>query len=203
MDKSKSAQCTVCEARVREMLNHALLQCTRFAAERQTMWAGLERVVGVQRVAQARALPEDQRLEALLGDAYWGLHAAGAAEAVDGYLAVQMRVRRAWVPPVAAGGVRAGRGSCAGERVVAATACQVCHMLTGAPTMVLCNGCDRGFLRGPRVQGRHACLIVVGRQIPSPCARQQSVQPLLYAWVPACCHQQSILGPILWLAWEP
>ena len=52
------------------------------------MWSGLERVVGAQRVAQARALPEDQQLEALLGDAYWGLHAAGAAGAVDGYLAV-------------------------------------------------------------------------------------------------------------------
>ena len=60
-------------------------------------------------------------------------------------LAVQMRVRRAWVPPVAAGGVPAGRESCASQRVIAATACQVCHMLTGGPTMVLCNGCDRGF----------------------------------------------------------
>ena len=60
MGRTKSAQCTMCEAGVRETLNHALLQCARFAAERQTMWAaGLEQVVGAQRVAQARALPED------------------------------------------------------------------------------------------------------------------------------------------------
>lgn len=49
------------------------------------------------------------------------------------------------------------------------------------------------------MQGRHACLIVAWHQIPSPCARQQSVQPSLYAWVPACCHQLSIICPILWL----
>ena len=67
----------MCEAGVSETLYHALLQYARVAAERQPMWAGPERVVGVQRVAQARALPEDQRLdpapEAHLGNAYWGL----------------------------------------------------------------------------------------------------------------------------------
>ena len=100
------------------------------------MWDGLERVMGVQRVAQTKALPEDQQL-VVLGVAP---RAAAAAGAVDAYLAVQMRKRRAWVPPAAADGVPAGshrsgsRGGAQAERerhacrrIIDATARQVCN----------------------------------------------------------------------------
>ena len=89
------------------------------------------------------------------------LHAAATAGALGGYLAVQMRKRRAWVPSATASGVPAGvRGFGSGggaqqaererrarRRVVDAAACVVCHTASGGRLWCCAGvtGCDRGF----------------------------------------------------------
>jgi hypothetical protein len=133
--RAPSPQCPMCPGGQEETMQHALLACSAFAAERAAMWASIEREVGLPAATAARGLPADRQLAALLGDAQWGDRALAVDGIVRGYLEAQFR-RRQQVTPVAAGGAACDPAD---------VACQVCHSRGGAATMLLCDGCDRGY----------------------------------------------------------
>jgi hypothetical protein len=133
--QARTARCQLCTAAPDETMSHALLECSAFDAARARMWAGIEQEVGGLPVAVVRAMPPDRQVAALLGDAQWGSRALAVDGVVCEYLEVQF-ARRQRVLPVAAGGA-----TCDPEDV----ACQVCHRCSGAATMLLCDGCDRGY----------------------------------------------------------
>jgi hypothetical protein len=92
--QAQTAQCPFCPERPEETMNHALLACSAFDAERAAMWTAVEQEVGRPAVSAAQTLPADQQLAALLGDSFWGegcgwcrpalLGCADAAAAVGG-----------------------------------------------------------------------------------------------------------------------
>ena len=135
--RAQTAQCPLCPERPEETMQHALLACSAFAAERAAMWAALEQEVGLPAAGAAQALPADRQLAALLGDAYWGDRARAVGGVVQQYLGEQMRRRRSLLPAaVAAGGVADDPAD---------VACQACNRRSGAPTMLLCDRCGRGY----------------------------------------------------------
>jgi hypothetical protein len=70
--RASTAKCLLCPEGLEETMHHALLACSAFATERDTMWAELEAEVGVAVVAAVRDMHADRQLAALLGDAQWG-----------------------------------------------------------------------------------------------------------------------------------
>jgi hypothetical protein len=148
--RASAAKCLLCPEGPEETMLHALLACSAFATERAAMWAELEAEVGAVVASAARDMPADRQLAALLGDAQWGDHALAVDGIVREFLSVQFRRRQQAVPVVAAGGA-----VCDPAHV----ACQACHARSGAASMLLCDGCDRGY--------HMRCLVPALRGVPA------------------------------------
>jgi hypothetical protein len=105
--RAATAKCLLCADGPEETMQHALLACSVFDAERAALWAEIEQEVGAEAAAAVRALPADSQLAALLGDARWGDRALAVDGIVREFLGAHASVQTA-----AAAGARGGGWRC-------------------------------------------------------------------------------------------
>ena len=124
------AACPHCGGAHSVTLAHVMLDCTAWAAERATMWAQVAGVAGASMVRRVQGLQPEQQLHELLGTPAAGL----VTVRVQSFLAavyVSMRAPR-----------HTARAALASVQDIA---CQVCHNRGRAASLLLCDGCSRGY----------------------------------------------------------
>ena len=115
-------------------VQHALMDCGVWAPSRDAMWHAIADVAGAAEVQRVRALPPAAQVAALLGTAGWGGAAGLVNSQVQRFLAsvyTSLREPRSTA--------RAALGS------IADVACQLCHSRGREASLLLCDGCGRGY----------------------------------------------------------
>ena len=128
-------------------LPHAMLECAAWDAPRRRLWQGIAGVAGAAEVTRVQALPSAEQVSALLRTTGWGGCAGLVNSEVQTFLAdVYMSLQ---APRCTA---QAALDS------VADVACQLCHSRGREASLLLCDGCRRGY------HGR--CLTPALTQVP-------------------------------------
>jgi hypothetical protein len=131
---SEVGPCPGCGAAAALTLPHALLECSAWGEPRSGLWQSVTEVVGAAAVQRVRALPPAGQVAALLSTPGWAGCAGLVSARVQRFLAdvcASFRVPR-WTAQAALGSV-------------ADVACQVCHSRGREASLLLCDGCRRGY----------------------------------------------------------
>ena len=89
-----SPACPICEHCSNETAVHFALECHAFRDQRQQFFSAVQALVGPASFQAWMQLGGDDRLNALLGDQWWGPHAAAGDELLQNYL-LQLEAVRA------------------------------------------------------------------------------------------------------------
>ena len=127
--------CPCCSRASAASLHHVLLECDFWAEQRAVMWRGLEQEAGADMVAAVQGGAPHEILHALLTADAWGSAAGHVCSRVQRFLAAIYRFLA--VSPSADSRTALGK--------VDNIACQACHRQSGAATLLLCDGCGRGY----------------------------------------------------------
>jgi hypothetical protein len=144
---SAAGSCPRCGHATPLNLPHAMLECAAWDAPRRRLWQGIAGVAGAAEVTRVQALPSAEQVSALLRTTGWGGCAGLVNSEVQTFLAdvyVSLQAPR-----------------CTAQEAldsVADVACQLCHSRGREASLLLCDGCRRGY------HGR--CLTPALNQVP-------------------------------------
>ncbi len=114
---------------------HAMLECAVWNAPRCRLWQDIADVAGGAEVRRVQALPPAEQVGALLRTTGWG----GCAGLVNAQ--VQRFLADVYVS------LQAPRCTAQALDSLADVACQLCHSRGREASLLLCDGCHRGYHR--------------------------------------------------------